>query len=51
MKVVNLTENCDMINQDDTIMYFIHNGINNGVTFLLLDFKVKFEIHNMLSLI
>jgi len=42
LKVIHLTETCDMIyREDDEIFYAIHAGENEGVTFTLLDLVIS----------
>jgi len=42
LKVIHLTETCDMIyREDDEIFYVIHAGENEGVTFTLLDLVIS----------
>lgn len=42
LKVIDLTPNCDMVyRSEDEIYYIIKDGENDGVTFTILDFKLK----------
>ena len=44
INTIHLTENCDMVYQDESeVYYFIHSGENDGVSFTLLDFNVTIE--------
>lgn len=42
LKVISLTDNCDMVyHTEDEIYYIIKDGENDGVVFTILDFKLK----------